>query len=54
MKFRVIGFDYGPCVDEWRLWVSNPLDEWAADFWDMIDHPERAIPGAWDDEREES
>lgn len=53
-KFRVIGFDYGPCVDEWRLWVSNPPDEWATDFWDMIDHPERAIPGARDDEREES
>ena len=47
IQFKVIAIDYGLKADDWCLWLSNPLDEWAGEFWDMIDHPERAIPGAW-------
>ena len=47
--FRVIGLDFSLGVDNWQLWLSNPLDEWAGDFWEMIEHPERRIPGAWDE-----
>jgi hypothetical protein len=46
---RIIGINYGPKADDWHLWLSNPLDEWAGEFWDMLDHPERAIPGAWEE-----
>jgi hypothetical protein len=49
-SYCIIRLDCGPDIDKWRLWLSNPLDEWAGEFWDMIDHPERAIPGAWNDE----
>lgn len=45
--YKIIAIDYGLKADDWYLWLSNPLDEWAGEFWDMIDHPERAIPGAW-------
>lgn len=45
--YKIIAIDYGPKADDWYLWLSNPLDEWAGEFWDMVDHPERAVPGAW-------
>ncbi|KAI9692629.1 MAG: hypothetical protein M1820_009506 [Bogoriella megaspora] len=47
LRLRVIGFERGSKPEDWRLWLSNALDEWAGDFWDMIEHPERAMPGAW-------
>lgn len=48
--YKFIAINYGPKVDDWYLWLSNPLDEWAGEFWDMIDHPERTIPGAWEED----
>ncbi|GAB7350506.1 hypothetical protein MBLNU459_g1100t1 [Dothideomycetes sp. NU459] len=48
---RMTGFSYGPRVEDWQIWLSNPLDEWAGEFWDMVEHPERrSLPGAWVDE----
>lgn len=48
--FKIIAIDYGLKADDWYLWLSSPLDEWAGEFWDMIDHPERAIPRAWEED----
>ena len=50
---RVMAITYGPKADDWRIWLSNPRDEWAGEFWDMIDHPERAMPGAWEEDSSE-
>jgi hypothetical protein len=47
---RVVGFTSGPNPDDWSVYLSNPLDEHAGEFWDMIEHPERAMPGAWNDD----
>lgn len=47
--YDILAIDYGLKPEDWHMWLSNPLDEWAGEFWDMIDHPERAIPGAWED-----
>lgn len=44
---HMIDFEYGPRFQDWRVWVSNPRDEWAGEFWEMIEDPERSIPGAW-------
>lgn len=52
MRSRIIAVTYGPQVEDWDVWFSNPFDEWAGEFWDMIDHPERAMPGAWEYEVE--
>jgi hypothetical protein len=46
---RLIGLQVGPEPDDWKVWISEPSDEFAGDFWDMLEHPERTIPGAWDD-----
>jgi len=49
-SYSVFGLGSGSEANDWHLWLSNPLDEWAGEFWDMIDHPERAIPGAFEEE----
>lgn len=46
---RLIGLQVGPEPEDWKVWLSEPSDEFAGDFWDMLEHPERTIPGAWDD-----
>ncbi|KAK5111287.1 hypothetical protein LTR85_012182 [Meristemomyces frigidus] len=47
---KTFGLSYGPQPQDWHFWWQHPGDEYAGEFWDMIDHPERTIPGAWDDE----
>jgi hypothetical protein len=47
MKLRLSTFTYGPSPCDWQFWVTEVLDESFAEFWDMVDHPERAMPGAW-------
>lgn len=44
-------FDYGPTPADWkfRFIVDDklPWADYAREFWDMIDHPEYALPGGW-------
>ncbi|THZ96434.1 hypothetical protein D6C88_01584 [Aureobasidium pullulans] len=48
---RVLLFQQGPQPQDWNLFVSDMREEYAyeccGDFWDMIEHPERMMPGAW-------
>ena len=44
-----IRFKYGPKPSDWQFWLIEQMDNSFAEFWDMVDHPERAMPGAWDD-----
>jgi hypothetical protein len=48
-SLRLVGLQVGPKPEDWKVWLSEPSDEFAGDFWDMLEHPERTIPGAWDD-----
>jgi hypothetical protein len=43
---RLIGFSHGPSPEDWGLWVYEPSDHFAGEFWHMI---ERRIemPGGW-------
>lgn len=49
--FRVLLFQQGPQPEDWNLFVSDMREEYAyeccGDFWDMIEHPERMMPGTW-------
>ncbi|RMY54988.1 hypothetical protein D0865_04420 [Hortaea werneckii] len=44
---EVIALRFGSTATEWGLWVSHPGDSYSGQFWDMVEHPERSIPGAW-------
>lgn len=44
---EVIALRFGSTATEWGLWVSHPGDCYSGPFWDMVEHPERSIPGAW-------
>ncbi|RMX84329.1 hypothetical protein D0869_04649 [Hortaea werneckii] len=44
---EVFALRFGSKATEWGLWVSHPGDSYSGLFWDMVEHPERSIPGAW-------
>jgi hypothetical protein len=46
---RLISFDYGPSPKDWILWENEPTDEFAGDFWLMLDRKEEIMPGTWID-----
>ena len=51
---HIVGLTFGSAPSQWRLWYQHPGDIYAGIFWEMIEHPERAIPGAWVDDADES
>ncbi|CAI7632127.1 unnamed protein product [Penicillium discolor] len=46
-KARLIGFSYGPSIEDWHVWVSEPSDSLVGEFWDLIERPVEVMPGAW-------
>jgi hypothetical protein len=44
---RLLSFNYGPYPEDWRIWENEPTDEFAGDFWLMIDRKEEVMPGTW-------
>ena len=49
-KLRLINFTYGPELDDWNFWLAPVMPNYFMDFWEMIGHPERAMPGTWEEE----
>ncbi|KAI0481799.1 hypothetical protein F4859DRAFT_529542 [Xylaria cf. heliscus] len=48
--FRLIGFTYGPNPEDWVIYLSEPTDLFAGEFWGMISNPQLNIPGSWVDD----
>jgi hypothetical protein len=46
-------FTYGPTAADWKFWLIEQMDDNLSEFWDMVDHPERAMPGYWDESFDE-
>lgn len=52
-KFHMLGFSYGPTIEDWKFWFSEPTDSLAGKFWAMIEknpsysHSRYTIPGSW-------
>lgn len=44
---RLLSFVYGPAPADWQFWFTRSLEPWFLEFWDMVEHPERAMPCAW-------
>ncbi|KAF2967483.1 hypothetical protein GQX73_g6095 [Xylaria multiplex] len=49
-EIRLIAFTYGSEVEDWKLWWSEPTDEFVGDFWRQIDPEPLHIPGSWIDD----
>ena len=44
-----ISFKYGPKPSDWQFYLIEQMDSSFEEFWNMVDHPEWAMPGAWDE-----
>lgn len=44
---RIIGFEYGPDVSDWKIMTEQPGDQYAGIFWTLIEDPPREVPGSW-------
>ncbi|KAL5337994.1 hypothetical protein BJX70DRAFT_388873 [Aspergillus crustosus] len=49
LQLRIIKMTYGPNVQDWRIWMNNPIDEFVGEFWEMVGREEEIMPGTWVD-----
>ncbi|KAL2880151.1 hypothetical protein SGCOL_004536 [Colletotrichum sp. CLE4] len=47
---RLTSFTYGPEPEDWKLVWSPEAEEYAGEFWDLIENPPLRIPGGWVDD----
>jgi hypothetical protein len=46
---HLLSFISGHKPGDWQFWMTDMMADHFVEFWDMVDHPERCIPGAWND-----
>lgn len=50
-----LGITYGSLPEQWKLWWAPNVNDYAADFWNMVENPGSApsgfnVPGGWTDD----
>lgn len=50
MRIRLVDFEYGSQVGDWKLIWSEPTDELVGDFWREMEPAPLNIPGSWIDD----
>ncbi|KAK8081169.1 hypothetical protein PG997_008987 [Apiospora hydei] len=48
-KLSFYGFTYGPNVKDWTVLCNEPTDQFAGEFWGLVEERPLDIPGAWFD-----
>lgn len=43
------GFTYGPNVEDWTILCNEQTDQFAGEFWDLVEERPLEMPGAWFD-----
>lgn len=46
-------FTYGPRPEDWRFFWGSKVEEFAGEFWKLVEPRAISIPGAWADENED-
>ncbi|KAK1510233.1 hypothetical protein CABS01_07905 [Colletotrichum abscissum] len=49
-RLSVIGITYGSCPSHWKLWWTYEYEDYAGEFWDMVQDEASKVPGAWVDD----
>ncbi|KAK1546981.1 hypothetical protein CPAR01_00948 [Colletotrichum paranaense] len=49
-RLSLIGITYGSCPNHWSLWWSDDYEDYAGEFWTMVQDVVGKVPGAWVDE----
>ena len=44
---HLMGFSYGKDPQDWHMWMREPSDVFAGDFWAMIERRIEIMPGTW-------
>ncbi|KAK1528305.1 hypothetical protein CPAR01_12863 [Colletotrichum paranaense] len=47
---RLVSFTYGPEPGDWNLVWSLEAEEYAGEFWDLVENPPLHLPGGWVDD----
>ncbi|KAK7459752.1 hypothetical protein Landi51_00001 [Colletotrichum acutatum] len=49
-RFSLLGITYGSSPSHWRLWWTYEYEDYAGEFWNMIQDEASKVPGAWVDD----
>ncbi|KZL85573.1 hypothetical protein CI238_04573 [Colletotrichum incanum] len=49
-RFSLIGLTYGSRPEQWRLWWTLEYEDYAGEFWNLVECQAFKMPGSWVDE----
>ncbi|GKT92060.1 ankyrin repeat-containing protein [Colletotrichum tofieldiae] len=49
-RFSLIGLTYGSRPEQWRLWWALEYEDYAGEFWNLVESQAFKMPGSWVDE----